>query len=115
MYIVHFYVIILVLNSSIAIAQNSAVKVNDSVTLVCNETYTRGVFYPVGKESINSAVIKRNFDTVLNNQSFRLVWSNSTISLTILSIQDYQAGMYVCADVRQSAALIANVIVLGKT
>jgi len=116
MNLINLYAIIIALNSSVVRAHNSAVKVNESVTLVCNETYTRGLFYPAGVESsMNSGVIKRDFDkTVLNNQSFRLIWSNSTISLTILSVQKNQAGMYVCMDPRQSAAVISNVIVLGK-
>jgi len=105
------------LRSGMTKAQNSAVKVNDTVQLVCNETYTLGKFWSVGLSQESSTMSKKfHFDgAVLTNQSDDHRGSNSTISHTILSIQDNQAGMYVCVDQKPSAALIANVIVLGKT
>jgi len=111
--IINLYGIIIVLNLSIAEAQNSAVKVNASVQLVCNATYFRGVFWPVGEESPTKAVKFDINQEMHNNQSYRLVVSNSTNSLTLLSLEENQAGTYICVDPKESAAVISNVIVLG--
>jgi len=111
----HFSVAFLtVLFLSCVTAQNCAVNTNDNATLVCNNAFTRGQFWPVSDDptikplSIN--FVTGNWD----NQTYSVIRTNSTVTLTILSIQKEQAGLYICLDPFQSIAEIANVIVMGK-